>query len=130
MPTHIYLRTNCQLFLMLTHWSYSKCKYMLPKLNVDKIPAKKHQVVDRWAADEISVLEILFSKYLEYVLLILRNYKKLKRTNFFRFTISSFFKCPIRLSDNSNIIFIKRKKCLLKIRVLYKFLCRAQNMSP
>ena len=63
---------------------------MLPKLNVDKIPAKGHQVVDRWAADETSVLEILFSEYLEYVLIILRNYKKLKRTKIFRFTISSF----------------------------------------
>ena len=30
--------------------------------------------------------------YLEYVPLILRNYKKLKTTNFVRFTISSFLR--------------------------------------
>ena len=38
---------------------------------------KEHQVVDRSAADEISVFKILFWKYLEYVTLILCNYKKL-----------------------------------------------------
>ena len=58
----------------LTHWSYCKCKDVLQTLIVHKIPAKKHQVVDGWAADEISVLEILFWKYLEYVPLILRKY--------------------------------------------------------
>ena len=52
---HICLGRNCQLFLILTHWSYSKCKDILHTLNVYKIPAKEHQVVDHWAADEISV---------------------------------------------------------------------------
>ena len=36
-------------------WSYSKCKDILGTLNVYKIPAKEHQVVDRWDPDEISV---------------------------------------------------------------------------
>ena len=40
-------------------------------LNVYKILAKDQQVVDSWAADEISVLEILFWKYLQYFPLIL-----------------------------------------------------------
>ena len=58
--------------------------------NIYKILAKEHQVVDRGAADEISLSQILFWKYLEYVPLILRNYKKLNRAKTFRFTISSF----------------------------------------
>ena len=32
---------------------------LLHTLNAYQIPAKEHQVVDSWAADEISVLEIL-----------------------------------------------------------------------
>ena len=59
-------------------------------LNVYQIPAKEHQVVDSWAPDEISVSELLFWKYSEYVPQILRNYKKLKRKKIVRFTISSF----------------------------------------
>ena len=39
----------------IKHWSYSKWKDMLETLNVDQIPLKEHQVVDRWDADEISV---------------------------------------------------------------------------
>ena len=57
---------------------------------VYKIPAKEHEVVDHWPADEISILKILFWKYLEYVPLILSNYEKPKRTKIVRFTISSF----------------------------------------
>ena len=47
-------------------------------LNEYKIPAEGHQVVYRWAADEVSALEILFWEYLEYIHQILRNYKKIK----------------------------------------------------
>ena len=66
-------------------------------LNVYKISAKEHQVVDRCAADEISVSVILFGKYLEYVPLVLRNYKKVKRTKVVRFTISSILSTHIIL---------------------------------
>ena len=56
LPTHIYPTKNLQLLLILKNWSYSKCKNILQTLNVYKIPAKEHQVVDRWDADEILVL--------------------------------------------------------------------------
>ena len=46
---------NWQLFFILTHWSYSKCKDILQTLNVYKIPAKERQVVDRWDGDEILI---------------------------------------------------------------------------
>ena len=51
-------------------------------LNVYETPRKERQLVDFYVADEISALEILFCKYLEYVPLILHNYKKLKRAKF------------------------------------------------
>ena len=56
LPTHIYPTKNLQLLLILKNWSYSKCKNILQTLNVYKIPAKEHQVVDRWDADEILLL--------------------------------------------------------------------------
>ena len=56
LPTHIYPTRNLQLLLILKNWSYSKCKNILQTLNVYKIPAKEHQVVDRWDADEILLL--------------------------------------------------------------------------
>ena len=90
MPTHACLRINCKLVLILTLSTYSKWKDLLYTLNVYKIPAKEHKVVDRWAADEISISQIMFWKYLEYIPLILRNSKKVKRTKIFIFTISSF----------------------------------------
>ena len=62
---------------------------MLHTLNVYQIPAKEHQVVDGWAADEISVLETLFSKNSEHVPQTLRNYKKLKRIKIVEFKYSS-----------------------------------------
>ena len=55
LPTHIYPTKNLQLLLILKNWSYSKCKNILQMLNVYKIPAKEHQVVDRWDGDEITV---------------------------------------------------------------------------
>ena len=55
LPTHICPTKNWQLFFIIRHWSYSKCKDILQTLNVYQIPAKEHQVVDRWDADEILV---------------------------------------------------------------------------
>ena len=59
------------IFYVITNLSYFKCNEILHMLNVYKILAKDQQVVDSWAADEISVLEILFWKYLQYFPLIL-----------------------------------------------------------
>ena len=56
LQTHACLRRNCKLFLIITLWKYSKFKDLLHTLNVDKIPAKEHKAVDRWAADEVSAL--------------------------------------------------------------------------
>ena len=96
-PTHICPTRNWQQFLILTHWSYCNWKDVLHTVNVYNISAKEHQVVDCWDADEISVLEILFWKYLEYVALILRNYKKLSTTKSFKLTISSFLNAQLFL---------------------------------
>ena len=73
LPTHVWLRRNYQLFFILRHWTYSKYKDTFHMLNVYEIPEKEHQVVDHWAADERSVSEILFFKYLEYASLLLCN---------------------------------------------------------
>ena len=54
-PTHVCLRRNWQLFLILTLWSYSKCKDTLHTLNVYKIPAEVYKIVHRWTADEVSL---------------------------------------------------------------------------
>ena len=56
MQTHACLRRNCKLFLIITVWKYSKFKDLLHTLNVDQIPAKEHNRVDRWATDEVSAL--------------------------------------------------------------------------
>ena len=53
------------------------------------IPPKQSQAVDSLAGNEVSVSEILSCKYLEYIPLILRKFKKLKRTNILRFSITS-----------------------------------------
>ena len=58
-------------------------------LNVYKIPTEKHLVADSSAADGISVLETLASKFLEYVSQVLRHHKKLNGVNIIRSTISS-----------------------------------------
>ena len=55
-----------------------------------KFLQKKHQVVGPSGAYEISVYEILLWKYLEFVPVILCNYKELKGANIFIFTASSF----------------------------------------
>ena len=83
------LEKNYQLLLTKAHWSYFKYNDLLHTLNVYKIPAKEHQVVDLWVADEMSASEILLWNYLEYVPLIFHIYKKLKRTKFLWFTIFS-----------------------------------------
>ena len=43
---------NLQLFLILAHRSYPKCKDVLIMFNVYKIDAKEHQAVCLWVADE------------------------------------------------------------------------------
>ena len=53
LTTHICPTRNWQLFLILRHWSYCKCKDVLQTFIVYKIQAKEHQVVDDWDADEI-----------------------------------------------------------------------------
>ena len=90
MPTDICPTRNSQLFFILTHWSYSKCKDILQTFNVYKIPAKEHQGAYRQDAEEISVSQILFWKYLEYVPLILQSYKKLNNSKIVGFKSSSF----------------------------------------
>ena len=47
LPTYICPTRNWQLFLILTHSSYSKRKDKLHMLNAYKSPTKEHQVVDR-----------------------------------------------------------------------------------
>ena len=62
LATHICPARNWQLFLILTHWSYCKCEDTLHTLNVFKIPAKEHQVVDRWSGDEYQFQKFCFKK--------------------------------------------------------------------
>ena len=84
------LRKNYHLFLRITHCSYFKYNGLLHTLNVYKILPNEHHVVDSSSADEVPVLQILFYKYLENVPLILRNFKKLKRTKIARFKVFLF----------------------------------------
>ena len=70
------LRRTCQIFLIVTRWSYSKSKEVLHTLNVHKLSGREHMVVFPWATNEMLVLEILFWKFLKYVPLLLTNYKK------------------------------------------------------
>ena len=56
LQTHACLTRNCKLFLIITLWKYSKCRDLLHTSNVCKVPAKEHKAVDRWVADEPSVL--------------------------------------------------------------------------
>ena len=78
------------MYCFLKSKCYESKNDILHTFIVYKIPAKEHEVVDHWPADEISILKILFWKYLEYVPLILSNYKRLRRLKIVRFTISSF----------------------------------------
>ena len=89
------LEKNYWLLLIKLHWSCFKYIDLLHTLNVYETSVKKHQVVDFWVADEVSALQILFLKYLEYVPLILRNHKKLKMTKFLLwFSIFSILSAP------------------------------------
>ena len=69
---NIYIYTNIYIY----YWIYI---YIYITMNIYIyiyiIPAKEHQVVDRSGAEEILILETLLWKYLEYVHLILQNYK-------------------------------------------------------
>ena len=88
-PRHIYW--NLHLFLVIMHWSYFKHNDLFHTLNIFKIPAKEHDLVLRWTGDEISVLKILFCKYLKYVPLILLHFKKLKTTKVLRYNFFLFW---------------------------------------
>ena len=61
---NIYIYTNIYIY----YWIYIYIYIYI-------IPAKEHQVVDRSGAEEILISETLLWKYLEYVHLILQNYK-------------------------------------------------------
>ena len=69
---NIYIYTNIYIY----YWIYI---YIYITMNIYIyiyiIPAKEHQVVDRSGAEEILISETLLWKYLEYVHLILQNYK-------------------------------------------------------
>ena len=107
--------------MIKTHWSQFEYNDLLHPLNVYKIPEIQHEAVDFWVVDEISPSQILFWKYWEYVPLIFRNYKKLKRTK--KCMIKKFFfvKCAINLNDDCRLIWRKTKKCPLNITLSNKF---------
>ena len=113
------LRKNYQILLILTYWSYTKWNDVLHTLNINKILAKKHQVVQSWVVHEISVFGTLFGKYLEYALLTLCNHKKLKRTKLSDLH-SFYFKYALNLSDNCRTIWTKMKIFPLIMRFLHK----------
>ena len=87
-------------------------------------------VVDRRAADNISVWSILLWQDLQYVVPILRSYKKTKQDNNCQIYNFSFFKCPILLTDRSRIILKKRKKCPINTTFLDNFVYKVLNISP
>ena len=61
---YIYILLNIYIYIYYNEYIY-----------IYIIPAKEHQVVDRSGAEEILISETLLWKYLEYVHLILQNYK-------------------------------------------------------
>ena len=69
---------------------------------------QKHQVVEESAVAEISVLETLAWKYLEYVPLILGNYKKFE-DKYYQIYYFFHFKHAKNLSGNCRIICRKTK---------------------
>ena len=77
-------------FFTVTNLIYFRFNDILHMLNVYKIIVKDQEALDSWATDEISVAEISFWKYLEYVPVILRNCKKIKRRKTVGSTISRF----------------------------------------
>ena len=73
-------------------WSYFKFDDLLHTYNVYKILGKEYHVLDFWVTHEISASEILFWEHLEYVPLMQRNYKELKRAKRLWSTIFSILK--------------------------------------
>ena len=61
---YIYILLNIYIYIYYNEYIY-----------IYIIPAKEHQVVDCSGAEEILISETLLWKYLEYVHLILQNYK-------------------------------------------------------
>ena len=71
---YIYIYTN--IYIYIYYWIYIYIYiYYNEYIYIYIIPAKEHQVVDRSGAEEILISETLLWKYLEYVHLILQNYK-------------------------------------------------------
>ena len=69
---NIYIYTNIYIY----YWIYIYIlQWIYIYIYIYIIPAKEHQVVDRSGAEEILISETLLWKYLEYVHLILQNYK-------------------------------------------------------
>ena len=66
MYTNIYIYYWIYIYIYILQWIY---------IYIYIIPAKEHQVVDCSGAEEILISETLLWKYLEYVHLILQNYK-------------------------------------------------------
>ena len=119
-PKRLCLWKNYCLLLLKTHRSNFKCNDLLHMLNIYKIPAKEHQVVDFWVADQISASEVLFWKYLAYFTLKLHNYKKLKTTKFLRLTIFSIYYFFYNLYKNEvyplNITFLHKFLDIIPIK--------------
>ena len=69
-----------------------------------KIPAKEHQEAYRQDAEEVSVSQVLFRKYLEYVPLILHTYKKIN-SKIVRLKSSSFLSAQYFLVTAAQKIF-------------------------
>ena len=71
---NIYIYTNIYIYYWIYIYIYI-LQWIYIYIYIYIIPAKEHQVVDRSGAEEILISETLLWKYLEYVHLILQNYK-------------------------------------------------------
>ena len=129
MLTYICSTRNWQLLLILTLWNYFKSKYLLQTFNLYKIPAKEYHLVDRWAAENISFVNII-SEIFRICPPNITELQNPKEDENFHILNFSFFKCPILLNVRSTIIFEKKKKCPRNTTFLYIFLYKIQNRSP
>ena len=71
---NIYIYTNIYIYYWIYIYIYI-LQWIYIYIYIYIIPAKEHQVVDCSGAEEILISETLLWKYLEYVHLILQNYK-------------------------------------------------------
>ena len=86
----MYVLEEVTTFFYNNEFKLFQIQWHIHMLNVNKIIVKDQEALDSWATDEISVAEISFWKYLEYVPVILRNCKKIKRRKTVGSTISRF----------------------------------------